>query len=186
MSENATPVWPASPRDAVQVRLPDGRVFAGPVGTPLNDFMRAAYLEAAPPVVAALVDGDLVELCHPITRDADVRPIDTSMNDGMRIYQRSLTFLLVVAVRELYPGARLTVDHSVTLGGFFCQVTGRPAFAQAEIDAVERRMWEIVKADEPILKERMPVAEARAMFVAQGYDDKARLLEYREQPDIAI
>ena len=124
-NDPTTLVHPAEPRTCVQVRLSDGRIFAGPVGTPLHAFMRAAYPEATPPVVAALVDGDLVELCYPVTKDVDVQPIDTAMNDGTRIYQRSLTFLLVVAVRELFPEAHLTVDHSVTLGGFFCQVTGR-------------------------------------------------------------
>ena len=191
MSAGHALVHPAEPRDSVQVRLSDGRIFAGPVGTPLTTFMRAAFpeaspVEATPPVVAALVDGDLVELCYPVTKDVDVQPIDTSMNDGMRIYQRSLTLLLVVAVRELFPEARLTVDHSVTLGGFFCQVTGRPPFSREETEAIEGRMREIVAADEPILKERMPVPEARAMFAAQGYDDKVRLLEYRDQPEIAI
>ena len=191
MSPYPTRVRPAEPRDSVQVRLADGRVFAGPVGTPLHVFMRSAYPEASPreappPVVAALVDGDLVELCYPVTKDVDVEPIDTSMNDGMRIYQRSLTLLLVVAVHELFPQARLTVDHSVTLGGFFCQVAGRPAFNREEIAAIEARMREIVAADEPVLKERMPVAQAREMFAAQGYDDKVRLLAYRDQPEIAV
>jgi len=186
MSENRSPVRPAAPRDAVQVRLSDGRTFAGPVGTPLSAFMRAAYPEATPPIVAALVDGELEELCYPVTKDVDIQPIDTSTNDGTRIYQRSLTFVLVVAVRELYPEARLTVDHSVTLGGYFCQVAGRALFTQDEIVAIERRMREIVEADEAILKERMPVGEAQEMFAAQGYDDKTRLLAYREQPDIAI
>jgi uridine kinase len=185
-NDPTTLVHPAEPRTCVQVRLSDGRIFAGPVGTPLHAFMRAAYPEATPPVVAALVDGDLVELCYPVTKDVDVQPIDTAMNDGTRIYQRSLTFLLVVAVRELFPEAHLTVDHSVTLGGFFCQVTGREAFSQAEIEAIQRRMEAIVAADEPIAKERMPVAEAQAMFAAQGYDDKVRLLAYREQPEIAV
>jgi len=186
MTEKAPVVWPALPRDSAQICLPDGRIFAGPIGTPLTAFMRAAYPEATPPVVAALVDGELVELCYPVTKDVDVQPIDTSMNDGMRIYQRSLTFLLVVAVRELYPEARLIIDHSVTLGGFFCQVAGRPPFAEDEIAAIERRMREIVEADEPIHKERMAVEEAREMFAAQGYDDKVRLLAFREQADIAI
>jgi uridine kinase len=64
--------------------------------------------------------------------------------DGMRIYRRSLTFLLAAAFEEMFPGAKLTVDHSVASGGYFCQVQGRPALSSEELDRLEGRMEELV------------------------------------------
>ena len=84
--------------------------------------------------------------------------------DGSRIYRRSLTFLLVVAVQELFPEARLRVDHSVTFGGYYCEVEDRPPFTPEELAAIEARMREIVAADECIGKERVPLAEAVELF----------------------
>ena len=112
---------PAEPRQDVQVRFPDGRIFAGTPGTPLIDFVTAAYADDRS-IVAGLIDGRLVELGQPVVRDVDVQPVDTFTTEGLRIYQRAMAFVLVVAARELYPEARVTIDHSVTIGGFFCTV----------------------------------------------------------------
>ena len=107
-------------------------------------------------------------------------------SDGMRIFHRSLTFLLVVAMHEVLPEARVLVDFSVTLGGFFCTVAGRDPLTEDELREVERRMREIVAADEPIVRERMPVEEARAMFAAQGYESKARLFQFAEEDRVTV
>jgi len=171
----------ARPRTTVQVYFPDGRVYEGPTATPLEEFMRAAQPKGEPIIVAALVNGKLQELCVPVTRDVDVQPITIANSDGMRIYRRSLCFLLVTAARELYPEARVVVDHSLTLGGLFCHVEGREPLSREEVERLEARMWEIVKEDARISKHRMPLDRALAMFRAQGSDDKLRLLKYRNK-----
>jgi uridine kinase len=181
-----TSVRLAESRKTVQIHLADGRIFEAPMGTPLKTFIGAAYDAPPFPIVAALVDGALEELSMPVTRDVSVQPLDLTTHDGIRIYQRSLSFLLIVAVYELFPEATVIVDHSIALGGFFCQVRGRPLFTSQELRAIEARMRDIVAADEPILKKRMAVSDATAVFAAQGYEDKVRLLAYREEPDISI
>jgi len=184
--QEETPVRAASPRQTIQVRFADGRTYEGPVGTPVAEFVEAAYPDAPCPAVAALLDGELVELTYAVSKDADVVPVDTSTNAGMRVYQRSLSFVLIVAGRELFPRVRVIVDHSIALGGFFCQIMGRELFSQDELEAIERRMHEIVAADEPILRARMPVTVAREMFASQGYDDKVHLLDYREEEQVTV
>ena len=106
-------ICPAEPRATAQVRFPDGATFEGPLGTPLCDFVERAYSHAQIPIVAAIVDGELEDLSYCVTHDVACRPIDTSTSDGNRVYQRSVCFLLVVAVRELFPDARVVIDHSV-------------------------------------------------------------------------
>ena len=179
-------IVPARPRRSVQVRFADGRIFEGPVGAPLGDFIDVAYPGADPPIVAAVVDGELRELSYRVQRDVAAVPIDTLSTDGLRIYQRSMSFVLIVAVHELFPQARIVIDHSVTLGGFFCQVVGRQLFSDQEIRDLLRRMQEIVAADEVILKERIPTREAIALFASQGYEDKVRLLAYRDEETIPV
>ncbi len=181
-----TEIRPAEPRVTVQVRFADGATYEGPRGTTLDAFVGAAYPRRRPPVMAALVDGELAELCRPVDRDVMVTLVDTSMGDGMRIYQRSVTMMLVVAVRELFPEARVMVDHSVTQGGFHCRLLGREPLNAAELALVEGRMRAMVEADEPIVSERISTAEALALFTAQGYADKARLLAFREEPTLPV
>jgi uridine kinase len=131
--------------------------------------------------VAALVSGELRELTYRVEADIEVTPITMAHSDGFRIYRRSLAFLLVTAVHELFPDATVYVDHSLTFGGYFCQIQGREAFSEEELRQVEARMWEIVADDEPLLKARVPLNDAIALFKARGDDDKVRLLARRSK-----
>jgi uridine kinase len=176
----------ALPRSTVQVRLSDGRILEGPVGTPLEAFVAHIVSPDEPPIVAALVDGELRELTYPIAKDVDVRLLSNASSDGKRIYQRSLTLLMLAAVRELYPKAQITIEHAVTLTGLLCEVHGRPPFTPQEVERIQEHMLEIVDQDEPIVKRQVPLEEAQAMFEAQGYQDKVRLLRYRRRPYMVI
>jgi uridine kinase len=180
-SERISPVQRAEPRKTAQVRFPDGRVFEAPVGTSIEDYFRAA-LEAGPvPVLAALVNGDLRELTYPIHGDARVEPLLLSDSDGVRIYRRSLAFLLMTAVRELFPEAQVFVDHTLPYGGFFCRMEGREPFNVKELARIETHMRRIVAEDAPIVKERVPLDEAIALFNARGEVEKAKLLSRRQK-----
>jgi uridine kinase len=186
ISNTQSPIYPAQPRDTAQVWFDDGRVFEGPVGTPLEDFIRVAGSDPKAPTVAALIDDELRELTYRVDEDIEVTPITMAHSDGFRIYRRSLSFLLVTAVHELFPEVTVYIDHSLTFGGYFCQVQGREPFTAEEMAQIEARMSEIVAADEPIRKERVPLNEAIALFEARGDDDKVRLLNRRRKDYLAL
>jgi uridine kinase len=179
-------IHPAQPRDTAQVWFDDGRVFEGPIGTPLEEFIRFAGSDPKAPTVAALIDNELRELSYRVEADVEVSPINMDHSDGFRIYRRSLAFLLVTAVHELFPEATVYIDHSLTFGGYFCQVQGRPSFTAEELVLIESRMREIVEADEPILKTRVPLNDAIALFEARGDDDKVRLLARRRKSYLTL
>ncbi len=184
--EKSVSVVPGLPRKTVQARFPDGRIFEGPVGTPVEAFVRAAAPADDDITVAALVDGRLRELSELLQRDADVIPITMSSADGARIYRRSLTFLMVVAAAEVFPEADIYVDHSLTFGAYFCRVDGRPPFTKEEIERLEKRMREIVEENAPIIREEVILEEARKTFQARGDTDKLRLLKYRAKDYLTI
>jgi len=180
------PIHSAQPRNTAQVWLADGRVFEGPVGTPLEAYLLAAGSDPQAPTVAALIDDELRELTYRVEEDIEVTPITMADSDGYRIYRRSLSFLLVAVVQELFPGASVYVDHSLTFGGYFCTVQGRDPFTAKELALIEDRMGEMVRADEPIRKERVPLSEAIALFQARGDDDKVRLLSRRRKDYLTL
>jgi uridine kinase len=179
---------PAEARATAQVTFADGRIYEAPVWTPLEAYVQAAGQERPwpVPIVAALIDDELRELTYHIERDVQVTPLGMDNRDGSRIYRRSLTFLLVVATRELFPDARLRVDHSVTFGGYYCEVDGRPPFTPEELAAIEARMREIVEADAPIGKRRVPLEEAIELYRERGDEDEARLLSHRHPKDYLV
>ena len=174
-------IYLTEPRPEVEVHLPDGRVLSGPRGAKVGDFLESIADSFEVPVVAAVVNRNLRELTYPITYESTVSPVDMSEPDGARIYRRSLTFLLEMAFRDLYPKGMLTIDHSVSFGGYYCQVSGRQPLSESEIEALKVHMQELVDADLPFERKEVPLSEAIAYFKQEGYYDKLHLLSHRHK-----
>ena len=178
-------VHEVGPSPAVEIHLPDGRVLEGQRGMQLEAFLTGIEPNGAP-IVGGIVNGVLRELTVPIEMEAKVQPVTMDDADGMRIYRRSLTFLLATAFEAMFPQARLTVDHSVASGGYFCQVSGRKPLSGQELSRLEARMKDLVGEDLPFAKMQVSVEEAMSYFRAKGYDDKVRLLAHRRKPHMVF
>ncbi|MCP4535652.1 MAG: nucleoside kinase, partial [Chloroflexi bacterium] len=179
-------IWSAKPRETAQARFSDGRIFEAPVGTSVERYVRLAVGDSPVPAIAALVNGDLRELTYLIQSDARVDPVLLSDSDGVRIYRRSLAFLLVTAVRELFPEAQVFVDHTLPFGGFFCKVRGREPFNAEELTRIKTRMQEIVANDDAITREFVPLDEAVQMFCDRGEGEKVQLLKRRHKDYLSL
>lgn len=186
LSDRVAHIRETGPRNTVAVHLSDGRILEGEPGTTLEEFACVANPRPDLPVVAALVEGELQELSMPVFGDTSVRWIDMSQTDGMRIYRRSLTFLTVAAVSELFKGARLHVDYSMTFGGYFCHLEGRPPFSPEEVERLEHHMKELVATNLPILRQEVPIAQAIAEFRDRGDEEKASLLAQSNKQEVGI
>ncbi len=169
----------SQPRTTAQITLPDGRCYEAPVGTPLEHYIRAAYPQPPVPIVAALVDGRLRELTFPITQDSKVTLLDIADSEGVRIYRRSLVYLMLAAAYNLDPHLHLYVDHSLPFGAYFCQVRGRAPLSAAELAALEAEMHRLVEADLPIVREMVTLEQAIEIYAARNATDKVALLRYR-------
>ena len=175
-----------APRSTIELHLGDGRVLCGPRGRLLEEFFKALPEWDNPPIVGAVVNGELRELTYAVQIDSRVQIIDMTDADGSRIYRRSLVFLLEVAFQDLFAPARLTVDHSVSSGGYFCQVLDRPALSQAELGQLKARMFELAERDLPLTRELVSLTEAIEYFQAMKMPDKVRLLKYRQKESLVL
>ncbi len=174
------------PRETVQVLMSDGTVLQGPRHTPVGEFMRKYQDPEEPLIVGAVVNEELRELTYPVSTDARISPLTMSDPDGARIYRRSLTFLLEVAFTGLFPEWSLTIDHSVSSGAYYCHVPEKEPFAKDLLEKLESAMRNLVEADEPMVREKVPLEEARAFFREHGQEDKLRLLNYRRGDDLVL
>jgi uridine kinase len=185
MSMESRRIKLCSPRRDVRVRLPDGRILCGPPGARLGEFLERA--NASPlPVVAGLVGNQLRELDWPVEHDCSARPVTLAEEPGYRLYQASAILLLEAAIRELFPQAKLEVEHSVPFGGLFCEISGRRAFTARELEGLERRMEELAEADEPISRELVPLEEARRLFREAGEEDRLRLFQSYNADEVCL
>lgn len=181
MSQEEIKILQTKPRRTVEIHLPDGRVFSGPRGTQIGQFLRVLPEWDNPPIMGAIVNNELRELTYPIDMDAKVKPVTMADGDGARIYRRSITFLLEAAFEDLFPESALVVDHSVSSGGFYCRVTKRSPLSNEELWKLESHMNEMVKADLPFERKQVPLQKAIDLFAAKQQDDKVELLKYRQK-----
>ena len=174
------------PSPTVQIHLPDGRALTGPRGERVGEFLRLVQDDFGAPIVAAIVDNELHELTYPIEMESHVQPVTMDTADGARIYRRSLVFLLEMAFADLHPEGKLTIDHSVSSGGFFCQVSGRAALTQDELDKLHTHLRELIRLDLPFERKVIPIAEAIEYFKQRKFDEKVRLLAHRQKDYLTL
>ncbi len=169
------------PNALVELHLPDGRVLSGPRGTQVGEFLKQVKDDFDAPVVAAIINNEIHELTFPIEVESYCHPVTMQTADGARIYRRSLIFLLELAFADLFPKSKLTIDHSVSSGGFYCQVTGRDELTPGELGALKTHMQKLVEEDWPFERKQIPIQDAIEYFRRLGYDDKVRLFSHRQK-----
>jgi uridine kinase len=174
------------PRKTIEIYLPDGRVLEADRNSSLEEILQVLPEWKNPPIVGAIVNGVLRELSYDIKMDAEVKPLNMSDADGARIYRRSLNFLLEAAFQELFPQAKVTIDHAVTSGGFYCQVEGIDDFSVNDLNALRDFMKKIVRENKKFERMEVPLAKSIEYFTQKGQLDKVRLLKYRNKPHLVL
>jgi uridine kinase len=91
-----------------------------------------------------------------------------------------------MAFADLFPAAKLYVDHSVTSGGYYCQVGGHPALTDAEVASLKVHMYELIESDLPFEKIVLPLSQAVEYFQANNDSDKVSLLKYRKKDTLTL
>ncbi len=175
-----------SPRLTIEIVLPDGRVYTGKRSASLAELLQMLPEWDNPPIMGAVVNGELKELTATIEMDARVRLITMKDDDGARIYRRSITFLLEAAFEELFPDRLMTLDHSVSAGGYYCQVNKGNQLVHGELTRLEQRMRELVKADISFERQLVPLDEVIAYFESKCLKDKVQLLKYRQKEYLVL
>lgn len=148
------------------------------IGSTLSEIATLFCLKNEHPFVAAFVNNDIKELGFKMFCPANVRFIDATHFEGIRVYERSLLFLLQKAVDELYPENHLRVKYSVSKGTY-CEIEGIEEISEADVDRIEARMHELVAQDIPIVRHRVLSSEAEKIYSDLGLDDKISLLNTR-------
>jgi uridine kinase len=80
----------------------------------------------------------------------------------------------------------MTLDHSVSAGGYYCQVAEGDSISQADLDALKKRMRSLVENDLCFDRTNVPLLEAINYFQEKHLDDKVRLLKYRQKQYLVL
>jgi uridine kinase len=173
-------------RQEVQVIFPSGQAYNGPAGTTVEEFLSSADLWQTDRIVAALVNDRLRELSLALHNDATIVPVTMADSDGVRIYRRSLSFLMIAAAQEVFPGQIITVQHSMPFGGYYCERDDGTRLSESSLESLKDKMIELVEADLPITQVKVPLDDALQLFRDSGDLEKADLFSRRRKDYLTL
>lgn len=151
-----------------------------PEGITLLDIYRGFQLNMSFGPVSAKVNNKVESLDFRVYYNKDVEFLDITSSSGMRTYLRSLCFILVKAVEDLYPNGRICLEHPVSKG-YFCDLQIDRTIGLDDAARIKQRMQEIIAANLPFEHVECRTEEAIRLFREKGMDDKVRLLETNGQ-----
>ncbi|HET7326647.1 MAG TPA: threonine--tRNA ligase [Nocardioidaceae bacterium] len=121
-----------------------------------------------PSVIAARLDGELVDLSREVGDASTVEPVTIDSEDGRAILRHSTAHVMAQAVQELFPEAKLGIGPPVE-NGFYYDFDVPEPFKPEDVEAIESRMRKIVKEGQKFSRRVVSDAEARTELADEPY-----------------
>ncbi|NLY16664.1 MAG: threonine--tRNA ligase [Gammaproteobacteria bacterium] len=162
------------------ITLPDGsqRSFDHPVS--IMQVAESIGAGLAKATVAGRVNGRLLDACDLITEDSELQIITPKDQEGLEIIRHSCAHLIGHAVKQLYPDTKMVIGPVIE-DGFYYDVYSERPFNPEDLEAIDKRMRELIGQDYDVIKKLTPRAEVIKTFQERGEEYKLRLID--DMPD---
>lgn len=141
-------------------------------GSTLFDIFSENKADLGINAVCAKVNNRVCSLSYKVYSMKDIEFLDLTSGSGQRTYSRTLFFILVKAVHDIYPESKVQICNAVS-GGYYCEVEGG-----GDVAAIKKRMQEIIAADIPVIHHQMRTEDAISKFSELGMESKIKLLNF--------
>ncbi|WP_333870815.1 nucleoside kinase [Desulforamulus putei] len=163
--------------NVIKVQVDGEHTYEVAQGTPVLELLQMHRQQQEIPVVAASINNILKDLRTQLEAPCQVKFVDLASPEGMRVYHRSVTMVLMRAIAEVLPGSNAVIQH--TLGnGLYGEIHYDRPLRDRDIARIERQMRYIIEADEPFLHTVLNKEDAERLFTEVGQTDKIQLLKY--------
>ena len=164
----------------IQLRLPDGQDRKYAFGITGQEVAEKIGFRLAKDALAIKIDGHLQDLNVPVEHSAAVELVTFDAPEGREVYWHSTSHLMAHAVKQLFPQAKLAIGPAIDEGFYYDFDLERP-FMPEDLEKIEKRMAELVKAAVPVIRKTLSRAEALAFFNNKGESYKVEIIS--ELPD---
>ena len=148
-----------------------------PLGTTLAEIAQSMNIKLEGAICGAYVNHRVKPLDFELVKPKQIEFIDYSNRDGQRIYLRTLSFILYLAVKNLWPEARLKIDHAISKG-YYCSLEELDhQLTEEDIWQIREEMKSIVRQDLPVTRLAMLTEKAVQLFEEEGLIRKAELFK---------
>ncbi|MCA1957156.1 MAG: threonine--tRNA ligase [Nitrospira sp.] len=160
----------------MKVTVKDGPTGDVQTGQTVGTALSALGVPVGIDIVAARVNGSVVDLSTPLREDAVIEPLRFESPEGRDVYRHSSTHIMAQAVKELFPTAQLTIGPALEDGFYYDFAYERP-FTPEDLEKIEKRAREILKRNLTISRKELSKQEAIEFFKARGERYKVELIE---------
>ena len=160
----------------MNIAIKDGLSKDVQTGQTVGDALSALGISLGTDILAARVNGTVVDLSHPLSEDATIEPLRFDSPEGREVYRHSSTHLMAQAVKELFPTAQLTIGPALEDSFYYDFAYGRP-FTPEDLASIEERARDIAKRTLPIARREFSKRDAIEFFRARGEQYKVELIE---------
>ena len=165
----------------IKLTLPNNIIREYPAGTTLLEVSRDFAANYQSPIVEGIFNGIGTDLQKPVFENGTVDFITLDMEEGMRVYVRSLLFLFLVAIKELRPEVKIEARNSLG-SALFCEITNDIVLSNYDLKALEDYMKELAAKSEPIIYKAEKILcernEADRLELLHAIDDDLLLTCY--------
>ncbi len=169
----------------IKVILQDGTSKEYPRGTLLRNIAEENQSLCKNQIVGAIVNNQIKELFKPVLKNSRVVFFDISTAYGNQFYTRSLAFLYIIAVQEVFKGSRATIENSLNKG-YYCEAFIGRDLTENDVALIKAKMEELVEMDIPFEKYTMKTPEAIELFEDLGQMDKVALMKHRKKEEVNV
>ena len=168
----------------ISVSLPDGSQRTLPEGATAADLAADIGKRLAKAALIAVVGGEQRDLGAPLADGDTVQIITPDTPEGLETLRHSTAHVLAQAVLELYPGATYAIGPAIENGFYYdFDLPEGQTISDDDLERIEAKMREIVTANQPFVRDELPVAEAKALFAAHPY--KLDIIERADASELA-
>ncbi|MGD9161641.1 MAG: threonine--tRNA ligase, partial [Desulfobacteraceae bacterium] len=149
------------------------------------DALKQLEVKGMDNIVAVKVNDELSDLSGEINSSATIEPVRINTDEGIDIMRHSTSHVMAMAVKELFPGVKVTIGPSIENGFYYDFDYERP-FKEDDLPLIEEKMNEIVKQDLPFKREELSGAEAIELFRKQGENYKVEIIEDLDAENLSL
>ncbi|NFV13701.1 nucleoside kinase [Clostridium sporogenes] len=169
----------------LKLDIPNGSNILVSRDKTLYDIVKENELENNIPIVLGKIDKEYYELTSKVKKEGKFIPVDITDEIGLRTYVRTLQFIFIKAVLDLYPESTVIIEHSLGKG-LYGEIHKKLALNENDILKIKNKMNEIIDKDIKINKISIKKEEAINIFKEYKMKDKVRLLNHIPQEEVKL
>ncbi len=171
--------------EQIKITFPDGSVREFAKGTTAMQIAESISPRLAADVLSATLDGKVTDLLAPIVSDGAIKLNKWDDEEGRRTFWHTSSHLMAEALETLYPGIKFGIGPSIE-NGFYYDVDSPVPITESDLSRIEKKMEELARNKENVVRREVPKAEALATFKAKGDQYKVELIEGLEDGTISF